>query len=192
MTRGECFARRGAAAARILGAAVACLACACGSGKPADASATQSAAARAPAAAAAVQLTSTFADNNAARGVSSCRAHPEYDARLVSWVLGRPLSEDGAASVEDRGACSLSGDNLRVRFVPSSTPSWGAARSRCQSLAGPGARVELGPRSESWIGADGVYTVHDAQCTLTQIFENGALDLEASVRVAREVAWHQR
>jgi len=133
-----------------------------------------------------------FADDLAPEKATACTAHPQYNARRISTVVGQDLTDRRGAVADSNDACSFFGEGVRVRFVTQAARTPAAARFKCQTLAGPDAPATLGARSIAWTGADGVYAVHEGQCYLAQVFDRGSLDLAASLAVAQDVAWRQR
>ncbi len=132
-----------------------------------------------------------FAEDTAGARALACTAFPQYSSQHLAALLGRPLPDQRGGTVEGHDACSFFGDGLRVRFVTNRAGSAAAARSECQRLAGSGAQLVLGAGSASWVTAGGVHTAHSAECTLTQVFDHGALDTAASLRIAQDTAFRQ-
>jgi hypothetical protein len=136
-------------------------------------------------------LSPAFAEDGVPSKTSACTRYPQYSARKISALLQRSVTEHRGGTVDSHDACSFFGEGMRVRFVTQVLRSHASARNACRTLAGAGAEEVLGARSAAWIGSEGVYGVHERQCYLTQVFDNGRLQVDASLRVAQNVAWQQ-
>jgi hypothetical protein len=128
-------------------------------------------------------------EDSAPEYAAACDSFVGLQAGHISALLGRSLVGQRGSRPDLHDTCSLLGDGIRVRFVTTLTAATETAtRLKCHTLAGADAQFIPGVASVSWQGQDGVYTAQSGQCLLTQVYQDGALDLAASLTVAQDVA----
>jgi hypothetical protein len=128
-------------------------------------------------------------EDDAPEYAASCDSYVGLQGAHLSALLGRPLVGRRGTNADLHDSCSLFGDGIRVRFVTAvKSVTDDAARLKCHTLAGADGQFVPGVASVSWQGQDGVYTAQAGQCLVTQVYQDGALDLVASLTVAQDVA----
>jgi hypothetical protein len=178
------------------GAAVALTAFGCSSGDPASPGDLSTASGPRPASLTHTNVTlleragsPVLAEDTAPENAAACDSFVGLQAGHLSALLGRQLVGRRGSHADSRDACNLLGDGIRVRFVTALTAATEtAARLKCHTLAGVDAQFVPGVASVSWQGQDGVYTVQSGQCLLTQVYQDGSLDLASSLTVAQDIA----